>query len=69
MMILPNVHDGFQLSDVTVQYGAVLALNRVSLSIDAGEHVAFIGPSGSGKTTLLRLLNGMVRPKNGCVMA
>ena len=69
MMFLPNAHDGFQLSDVTVQYGAVLALNRVPLSIDAGEHVAFIGPSGSGKTTLLRLLNGMVRPKNGCVMA
>ncbi len=69
MMILPNAHDGFRLSDVTVQYGVVLALDRVSLSIDSGEHVALIGPSGSGKTTLLRLLNGMVRPTNGCVMA
>jgi len=48
-----------------VRYGALAALDGVSLSVAAGERVGFVGPSGAGKTTLLRLFNGSVRPTSG----
>ncbi len=43
------------------------ALDGVSLTIEPGEHVAFIGPSGAGKTTLFRILNLTLRPTAGIV--
>ena len=44
---------------------SVLALDRLSLSVDEGEMVALIGPSGCGKSTLLRLIAGLERPTAG----
>lgn len=55
----------YDLDRVVVDFGSARALDGVSLSIGAGEAVAFIGPSGAGKTTLLRLLNGVLRPTGG----
>jgi putative ABC transport system ATP-binding protein len=46
----------------------VHALERVSLSIDAGRFIAFMGPSGSGKSTLLNLVSGIDRPSDGEVI-
>jgi phosphate transport system ATP-binding protein len=46
-----------RLQDVSVAYGAKVAVRSVSLSIHQGEVLALIGPSGCGKTTLLRTLN------------
>lgn len=45
--------------------GAVLALDRVSLDVGAGEIVCIIGPSGCGKTTLLNILAGFEQPTAG----
>jgi phosphonate transport system ATP-binding protein len=42
-----------------------VAIEEVSLDIQAGERVAVIGPSGAGKTTLFRLLNATLRPTSG----
>ncbi|MBI1892517.1 MAG: phosphonate ABC transporter ATP-binding protein [Candidatus Rokubacteria bacterium] len=44
-----------------------VAVDGISLTIEPGEHVAFIGPSGAGKTTLFRILNLTLRPTAGVV--
>ena len=48
------------LDEVSVRFGAVQALDGVSLALHRGEFIAVVGPNGSGKTTLLRALHGMV---------
>ena len=50
------------VDDVSVRLGSVQALDRVSLTIEAGQFLALLGPSGSGKTTTLNVLAGFVLP-------
>ncbi|MGP3960459.1 ABC transporter ATP-binding protein [Nonomuraea sp. 3N208] len=53
--------------EVTRRYGDVLALDRVSLDIRAGELVGLLGPNGAGKSTLINLFVGLRRPTSGTV--
>jgi ABC-2 type transport system ATP-binding protein len=53
--------------EVTRRYGEVLALDRVSLDIKAGELVGLLGPNGAGKSTLINLFVGLRRPTSGTV--
>jgi NitT/TauT family transport system ATP-binding protein len=59
------------LHDVSKRYGhrhdAVLALDRISLEVRAGELLCVIGASGGGKSTLLHLIAGLDRPTSGAV--
>lgn len=55
------------LNGVAKSYGAVRALDRVSLEIAAGSFVALVGQSGSGKSTLLKTINRLVEPDAGTV--
>jgi tungstate transport system ATP-binding protein len=48
------------LREVSVRFGSVQALHKVSLDVARGEFVALVGSNGSGKTTLLRALHGML---------
>lgn len=52
---------------LALRFGAVAALEDVSLDIWPGEVVAIVGESGSGKTSLLRVLSGLLRPDAGTV--
>ncbi len=53
---------------LTKRFGGVLAVDRVSLHVAAGEAVGLIGPNGSGKTTLVNLITGFVRPDQGRIV-
>ncbi len=53
---------------ISVHFGAVQALDRVSLEIRQGEIVAIIGPNGAGKTTLLNAVSGFYHPSRGRIV-
>ena len=56
-----------RLEHVTHRYGAVIAVEDVSLEVAPGEILALLGPSGCGKTTLLRIIAGLMRQSAGHV--
>ena len=60
--------DLMQVSEVTVNFGGVRALNGVSFDVEKGEFLGLIGPNGAGKTTLLRAIIGTVTPQSAKVM-
>ena len=55
------------ISNLTVRFGEVLAVDDVSLDIAEGEFVSIVGPSGCGKTTVLNLLTGLVPLTQGSI--
>jgi branched-chain amino acid transport system ATP-binding protein len=57
-----------EVDGISVRFGAVQALNRVSLQIRRGEVVAIIGPNGAGKTTLLNAISGFYHPDEGRIL-
>lgn len=57
-----------RVEGVSVRYGDVPALDRVSLGVPAGRVTGLIGMNGSGKSTLFKVITGMVRPEIGSVL-
>jgi branched-chain amino acid transport system ATP-binding protein len=57
-----------EVRDLVTGYGAITALNGVSLSVPAGSITAVLGANGAGKSSLLRTLSGLVRPRSGAVL-
>jgi ABC-type branched-subunit amino acid transport system ATPase component len=49
-----------EATDITVRFGGVVAVNRVSVTVGDDEIVGLVGPNGSGKTTFLNALTGLV---------
>jgi branched-chain amino acid transport system ATP-binding protein len=56
-----------EIQNVSVFYGAINALNNVTISVNPGEVVAIIGSNGAGKSTLLRTISGLLRPRSGSI--
>ncbi len=56
-----------EVKDLTVRYGAVVALKNVSFCVGEGEIVAMIGPNGAGKSTALKAVSGALEETNGTI--
>ena len=56
-----------QVDGLTKRYGALVAVDNVSMQVRKGEVRAVIGPNGAGKTTLFHLITGVVSPTSGTV--
>jgi len=57
-----------ELENVTKRFGGLVAVNDVSLQIEAGELIGIVGPNGSGKTTLYNVISGVYSPEEGRVI-
>ena len=56
-----------ECSNLTKIFGRTIALNKVSLDVEAGRVVGLLGPNGSGKTTFMKLCNGLLTPTDGAI--
>jgi len=54
-----------EISDLTVRFGGLTAVNSVSLDIPSKQIVSIIGPNGAGKTTLFNAITGIYEPTSG----
>src|SRR5574337_1276437 len=57
-----------EFREVSKRYGALVANDRLSLTIRRGELMTLLGPSGCGKTTALRCLTGYIHPDEGRIL-
>jgi len=55
------------IDHVTKRFGALTAVDDLSLSVPAGQIHAFLGPNGAGKTTTIKLCTGLLRPDAGTI--
>jgi ABC-2 type transport system ATP-binding protein len=61
-LIMPS---DIELRGLTKRFGEVLAVERLSFTVERGAVTGFLGPNGAGKTTTLRMLLGLITPSSG----
>lgn len=54
-----------EINQLTKKYGAITAVNKLSLNVEAGQIMGILGPNGSGKTTTLGSILNIIRPNSG----
>jgi branched-chain amino acid transport system ATP-binding protein len=54
-----------QVSELSIDFGGLKAVDDVDMSIEKGEILSVIGPNGAGKTTLFNLISGFIKPDKG----
>jgi branched-chain amino acid transport system ATP-binding protein len=54
-----------RVENISISFGGLQALNKVSFDVYPGEIMAIIGPNGAGKTTMLNVINGVYTPSEG----
>jgi spermidine/putrescine transport system ATP-binding protein len=64
---LTSAPGSVELRSLTKSYGSAVAVDNVSLTVQAGEFLSLLGPSGCGKTTTLRLIGGFEFPDDGTI--
>jgi branched-chain amino acid transport system ATP-binding protein len=66
--LLLVVNTMLEIKNLTVSYGAISALQGISLSVRSGGIVTLIGSNGAGKTTTLKTISGLLKPKSGEIL-
>ena len=66
---MANNANSITIEHVDAAYGAVRVLEDVSLRVASGETVVLLGTNGNGKSTLMKCVMGMVRPREGRILA
>ena len=56
-----------KLDEVTIRFGGLVAVNRVSFEVSAAGILGLVGPNGAGKTTLFNAISGLVKQKSGSI--
>ena len=56
------------LKNLTISFGGVVAVDRVSLNVHEGEILSIIGPNGAGKTTIFNCINRLYKPDSGDII-
>ncbi|MBP2357268.1 energy-coupling factor transporter ATP-binding protein EcfA2 [Kribbella aluminosa] len=54
-----------EVKDLEVAYGKIVAVKKISFSVEQGQVVSLIGTNGAGKTTTLKTISGLLRPTSG----
>jgi ABC-2 type transport system ATP-binding protein len=54
-----------ETKELTKKYGKLVALDRLTLTVERGQILGFVGPNGAGKTTTIKILVGLARPTSG----
>jgi branched-chain amino acid transport system ATP-binding protein len=63
-----NTQPLLELDEVTLRFGGLQALSRISFELVSGEVVALIGPNGAGKTSIFNCICGFYRPQSGDIL-
>jgi ABC-2 type transport system ATP-binding protein len=56
-----------EVKDLTKRYGDLMAVNKVSFTIEEGEIFGLLGPNGAGKTTTIEMIEGLRKPDGGSI--
>ena len=56
------------LKEVTIAFEGMVAVDRVSLTLERGDYLVVLGENGSGKSTLIRAMLGLVKPRSGAII-
>ena len=57
-----------QLQNITKKFGSFVAVDNLSLTVQAGEFFGFLGPNGAGKTTTIKMIAGLFTPTSGRIL-
>src|SRR3979490_3021919 len=57
-----------EVRGLTKRYSGLLAVNKVSFTVDRGEGVGYLGPNGSGKSTTVNMVVGLLEPSAGLIL-
>lgn len=58
----------FQVTELSMSFGGIKALQHIEFSMEKGEIFSVIGPNGAGKTTLFNCISGLYKPDNGQIL-
>jgi branched-chain amino acid transport system ATP-binding protein len=56
-----------EIANLTVRYGAFLAVDQLTMNVAPGEIVGVVGPNGAGKSSIVKSVGGLVKPKTGSI--